>query len=214
MRFFVFSCARTVAPAAPRGALLSVWSKCQWVSMTHFTGALPRPSRASLSLGQAGATKVSTTNFPSGPLSTTTLPPGPENIVTPSPSGCVLRGAELNLARILASRSAGDGVCCASAAAEARSGIAGNNCARRALPASVAEPRNISRREVCFSKKLNFMFFASSLDLLWHRATASSAAVSKTKNHHCWRGSHPAEVFVSLHNVGLFEVSRDGYLFS
>ena len=26
--------------------------------------------------GQAGATKVSTTNLPSGPLSTTTLPPG------------------------------------------------------------------------------------------------------------------------------------------
>src|SRR6266849_3239891 len=35
--------------------------------MTYFTGALPRPSRACLSLGQAGATKVSTTNLPSGP---------------------------------------------------------------------------------------------------------------------------------------------------
>src|SRR5271170_2289104 len=42
--------------------------------MTYFTGALPRPSRASLSLGQAGATKVSTTNLPLGPLRTTTLP--------------------------------------------------------------------------------------------------------------------------------------------
>src|SRR6266481_6076335 len=85
--------------------------ECQWVSMTHFTGALPRPSRASLSLGHAGATKVSTTNLPSGPLSTTTLPPGPENIVTSSPSLCVLRGAALNLARILASRSAAEGGC-------------------------------------------------------------------------------------------------------
>jgi len=48
------------------------------LSMTYFTGALPRPARASLSLGHAGATKVSTTNLPSGPLRTTTLPPGPE----------------------------------------------------------------------------------------------------------------------------------------
>jgi hypothetical protein len=36
--------------------------------MTYFTGALPKPSRTSFSLGQAGATKVSTTNLPSGPF--------------------------------------------------------------------------------------------------------------------------------------------------
>src|SRR5712692_10107390 len=52
--------------------------------MTHLTGALPRPSRACLSLGQAGATKVSTTNLPSGPLRTTTAPPGPSNRFTAS----------------------------------------------------------------------------------------------------------------------------------
>jgi hypothetical protein len=38
-----------------------------------FTGVLPRSSRASLSLGQAGATKLSTMNLPSGPLSTVTV---------------------------------------------------------------------------------------------------------------------------------------------
>src|ERR1700722_16059140 len=121
--------------------------------MTHFTGALPRPSRAFLSLGQAGATKLSTTNLPSGPLRTTTLPPGPESIVRSPASLCVSRGAALNLARISASRSAGEGVCRASPAAEARS--------RKALPTRVAELRNISRRDVCFCKKLNFMFFYS-----------------------------------------------------
>src|SRR5580658_7912274 len=109
--------------------------------MTHFTGALPRPSRAFLSLGQAGATKLSTTNLPSGPLRTTTLPPGPESIVTSPASLCVSRGAALNLARILASRSAAEGVRRASPAAEARG--------RKALPARVAEVSNISRRDVC-----------------------------------------------------------------
>ena len=44
------------------------------------------------SLGQAGATKVSTTNLPSGPLSTVTAPPGPSNIVTLSASFCVSMG--------------------------------------------------------------------------------------------------------------------------
>src|SRR6266478_5089504 len=128
--------------------------------MTYFTGALPRPSRDSLSLGQAGATKVSTTNLPSGPLSTVTAPPGPSNIVTLSASFCVSMGTALNLARMLASRSAGEGDCCAKPAVEARSNLAGKRCARTALPARVAEPRNISRRDVCFCKKLNFMFFS------------------------------------------------------
>src|SRR5580658_9111174 len=126
--------------------------------MTHFTGALPKPSRATFSLGQAGATKVSTTNLPSGPLRTTTLPPGPENIVTSSASRCVLRGAALNLARILARRSAGEGIGCALLIAEARSDTVGKKGARRTLHASVAEPRNTSRRVVCFGKRLNFIF--------------------------------------------------------
>src|SRR3979490_1819231 len=138
--------------------------------MTYFTGALPRPSRASLSLGQAGATKVSTTTLPSGPLRTTTLPPGPESIVTLSASFCVSMGTALNLARILASRSAAEGDWCASPAAEARRSLAGKRCARRALPDNVTEYRNISRRDVCFCKKLNFMFvspfFRSGLDHL------------------------------------------------
>ncbi len=48
-----------------------------------------------LSLGQAGATKVSTTNLPSGPLRTDTAPPGPENTVTLSASLCVSMGTAL-----------------------------------------------------------------------------------------------------------------------
>src|ERR1700716_4013678 len=64
-------------------------------------------------------------------------------------------GTALNLARILASSSAAEGACCASSAAEARSSVAGKRCDRRA---NVTESRNISRREVCFCKKLNFMF--------------------------------------------------------
>src|SRR3984885_4215413 len=126
--------------------------------MTHFTGALPRSSRASLSLGHAGATKVSTTNLPSGPLRTTTVPPGPDSIVTLSASFCDWRGAALNLARILASRSAAEGAACALLIAEARSDVEEKSCASRAPPANVTEPRNISRREVCFCKKLNFIF--------------------------------------------------------
>src|SRR6266481_420848 len=68
-------------------------------------------------------------------------------------------GTAPNCARILASRSAAEGACCASPAAEARSSVAGKRCARKALPASVTESRSISRRELCFCKKLNFMFF-------------------------------------------------------
>jgi hypothetical protein len=43
--FFCIFVRKDIAPPERRGALSSVWSKCQWVSMTHFTGALPRPSR-------------------------------------------------------------------------------------------------------------------------------------------------------------------------
>ena len=43
-------------------------------------------------------------------------------------------------------------------AGHGRSNVAGKNCARKTLPAIVAEPRSISRREVCFSKKLNVIF--------------------------------------------------------
>src|ERR1700679_1456721 len=136
---------KAMAPAGQRGALLSVWSKCQWVSMMHFTGALLRSSRAFLSLGQAGATKVSTTTLPSGPSRTTTLPPGPDSIVTLSASFCDWRGVELNLARILASRSATEGADRELLIEDARSNVVGKNCAKRALPASVAEPCNISR---------------------------------------------------------------------
>src|ERR1700677_1930308 len=99
--------------------------------MTHFTGALLRSSRHFLSLGHAGATKVSTTNLPSGPSRTTTLPPGPDSIVTLSASFCVSRGAALNLARIFASRSAGEGAGCALLIAEARSDVEEKRCARR-----------------------------------------------------------------------------------
>src|ERR1700733_9091705 len=123
--------------------------------MTYFTGALPRPSRALLSLGQAGATKVSTTNLPSGPLRTTTLPPGPESIVILSASFWVLRGKALNQARIFVRRSDAEGAC--ARAVEARRNGAGKRFIRNALPASVTEPRKMSRREVCFCKKLDFM---------------------------------------------------------
>src|SRR5712675_2886780 len=54
MRVLVFSWARTVAPAACRLPLLSVWSKCQCVSITVFSGALPSPSSVSFNFGQAG----------------------------------------------------------------------------------------------------------------------------------------------------------------
>jgi hypothetical protein len=52
-----------------------------------------------------------------------------------------------------------EGISCASPAAEARSNLAAKRYARKALLASMAEPRNISRRDVCFCKKLNFRFF-------------------------------------------------------
>src|ERR1700678_2913355 len=135
-----------------------MWSKCQCVLTTYFTGALPRPSRAFLSLGHAGATKQSTTNLPSGPLRTTTLPPGPESIVMLSASFWVLRGKALNQPRIFARRSAAEGAC--ARAGEARSNGAGEKFIRNALPASVTEPRNMSRREVCFCKKLEFISFS------------------------------------------------------
>jgi len=50
--------------------------KCQCVSITVFTGALPNPSSVSFSFGHAGERKVSTTIFPSAPCSTSTFPPG------------------------------------------------------------------------------------------------------------------------------------------
>jgi len=56
-------------------------------------------------LGPGGRNEVSTTNLPSGPLRITTLPRA-ESIVTLSASFCVCMGTALNLARILASRSA------------------------------------------------------------------------------------------------------------
>src|SRR5207302_34288 len=54
IRSLVFSCATTVAPPARSGALLSVWSKCQCVLITVFTGA-PNPFSDSCSFGHAGA---------------------------------------------------------------------------------------------------------------------------------------------------------------
>src|SRR6266404_2284848 len=68
-------------------------------------------------------------------------------------------GTAPNCARILASRSAAEGACCAQPFAEARSSVAGKRCARKALPASVTESRTMLRREVCFCKKLDFMLF-------------------------------------------------------
>jgi hypothetical protein len=68
MRVLVFSWASTVAPAACRLALLSAWSKCQCVSITVFSGALPSPSSVSFNFGQAGRRNVSTTILPSGPV--------------------------------------------------------------------------------------------------------------------------------------------------
>src|SRR5437773_5971855 len=86
IRSLVFSCATSVAPPARSGALLSVWSKCQCVLITVFTGA-PNPLSDSWNLGHAGATNVSTTTRPSEPCSTTTLPPGPASKVTFLASG-------------------------------------------------------------------------------------------------------------------------------
>src|SRR5690348_6554344 len=105
MRFFVFSCATTVAPAACRGALLSTWSRCQWVLTTRCAGPFPRPASASFNFGHAGWTNVSTTSRPSGPCSTTTLPPGPESSVRFSASGCDCMGAAPSCARKAARRS-------------------------------------------------------------------------------------------------------------
>jgi D-aminopeptidase len=51
----------------------------------------------------------------------------PSNIVRLSASLCVSMGTALNLARILASRSAGEGDCCARPITEARSGAASSH---------------------------------------------------------------------------------------
>jgi len=70
-----------------------------------FTGALPRPSRASLSLGQAGKTKVSHHEFAVRAVEDCHGSAGAVELVTFSASFCVSMGTALNLARILASRS-------------------------------------------------------------------------------------------------------------
>ena len=107
MRVLVFSWASTVAPAACRLALLSVWSKCQCVSITVFSGALPSPSSVSFNFGQAGIRSVSTTILPSGPFNTTTFPPGPESNVRFSASGCAWIGVAPICARMAARWSVG-----------------------------------------------------------------------------------------------------------
>src|SRR6267378_441861 len=104
IRRLVFLWATTVAPPAWSGALLSVWSKCQCVLITNFTGA-PNDVSDSWSLGQAGATNVSTMINPSAPCSTTTLPPGPESRVRCSPSCWAWIGTAPICARNAARRS-------------------------------------------------------------------------------------------------------------
>src|SRR5262249_15923312 len=111
IRFFVFSWARTVAPAACRGPLLSVWSKCQCVSITVLRGGVPKFVSASLRLLQAGARKVSTMILPSGPSRRSTLPPGPLSSVRLSVSLCCEMGTPPIWARIAARRSDA-GACC------------------------------------------------------------------------------------------------------
>src|SRR6516162_1022707 len=130
--------------------------------MTVFKGPLLIVSSDSLSLDQAGKTKVSTTNLPSGPLSTATFPPGPESKVRFSASVCGWIGMAAICARNAASGSAGGALCCcARKGTAARSNDAGESCARKALPASVAESRSIARREVGFRKELQCMKFSS-----------------------------------------------------
>ena len=65
-------------------------------------------------------------------------------------------------ARNAATGSAGDALCCcAGKGTAARSNDAGKSCARKALPASVAESRSIARREVGFRMELECMEFSS-----------------------------------------------------
>src|SRR5690349_18923943 len=129
--------------------------------MTVFTGALLMASSDSLSLGQAGWTKLSTTILPSGPVRTVTFPPGPESMVRLSASFCAWIGFAAICARNAATGSAGAVPCCgafqgafhgAFPKKDARS-EAGKSCARKALPARVAESRSIARREVGFRKE-------------------------------------------------------------
>src|SRR6202040_1063293 len=112
IRVLVLSWASTVAPAACRLALLSVWSTCQCVSITVFSGALPSPSSVSFNFGQAGIRNVSTTILPSGPFNTTTFPPGPESNVRFSASGCDWIGALPICARMAARLSVGAVAAC------------------------------------------------------------------------------------------------------
>src|SRR5579859_7414030 len=118
-------------------------------------------SSDSLSLDQAGWTKLSTTSLPSGPVRTVTFPPGPESMVRLSASFCAWMGFAAICARNAATGSAGGALCCAAFHGafhgaflknEARS-EAGKSCARKALPATVAESRSIARREVGFRKE-------------------------------------------------------------
>ena len=149
---------RRLGPAACRLALLSVWSKCQCVSMTVFSGALPSPSSVSFKFGQAGTRNVSTTILPSGPFNTTTFPPGPESKVRLSASGCDWIGALPICARIAARWSVEAVAACCRSGTPALRRLAGNSWASRALPANAAELRNISRRVLCLSKNVVLIF--------------------------------------------------------
>src|SRR5437763_4058872 len=128
--------------------------------MTVFNGAFPIASSDSFSLGQAGWTNVSTITLPSAPLRTTTFPPGPESMVRLSASFCGWMGFAAICARNAATGSAGAPCCEAFPGAfqgafhgnEARS-EAGKSVASKALPARVAESRNIARRELGFTKE-------------------------------------------------------------
>src|SRR5437762_6901127 len=142
MRSLVFSCATTVAPPARSGALLSVWSKCQCVLITNFTGA-PNPLSDSWSVGHAGATNVSTTTSPSEPCSTTTLPPGPASRVRFSASGCDSIGMAPMRARNAATGSCG---CCRAPPPAARASLRGMSPSTRAPAPIAAITRNHSRR--------------------------------------------------------------------
>src|SRR5438445_6979070 len=153
MRSLVFPCATTVAPLARSGALLSVWSKCQCVWMTTFTGAPPSPLSDSWNLGHAGATNVSTTTIPSEPWSTTTLPPGPASRVRFSPSGCACIGMAPIRARAAATGSCGGFAARASSRGKSPSTSAPapiaaiiRNHSRRVLPVTVRLMRHLPSR--------------------------------------------------------------------
>jgi hypothetical protein len=126
--------------------------------------------------------------------------PGPESNVRFSASVCDWIGT-LPICARMAARCSVEAVaaCCRRRGTPALRRLAGKSCASNALPANVAELRNISRRVLCFSKNFGLIFVRlSNVDYSSSSPTLVAVYISSIHTFFTLRDYFPVLSFVAL----------------